>query len=186
MTSLHDLTARTPGLPCRTDPEPWFSPDPTARQYAVQQCRTACPLLAACLQHAFTAGEQSGVWGGVDMDARTIGCGTERGFRVHKRRSEEPCESCQAAHDEAVETDRRRRLAAEHAAGGSLRGYWMHRRLGEDACVPCKRAQARRSQERRDEARAAAGRARGAWGDSGDADDVPGAQAGVHGLAAAS
>lgn len=159
--ALHDLMTRTEGLPCRTDPELFFSTAPTARQYAARQCHR-CPLLLACMRYALAADEQYGVWGGVDFEARAIGCGTDRGYRIHKRRGELPCRLCESAHAEAVEADRRQRLAEEHAAGGSIRGYWLHRRLEEEACVPCKRACARQSQERRDRVRAGTEGARSA------------------------
>lgn len=159
-TSLHDLAATTPGLPCRTvDPELFFSTDPTERQYAASLCRP-CPIRLACISHALDNAEPGGVWGGIDIDARVIGCGTVRGFRVHVRRGEEPCVRCTAAHEEHVAADRRRRLAVEHAAGGSAKGYGMHRRMGEEACVPCKAAQARQSKERRERERQAAVRPR--------------------------
>jgi len=141
--------------PCRVDPGPWFSTDPTERTYAARQCH-ACPMLLDCMRQALASDERFGVWGGVDFESRARGCGTDRGYRVHKRQHEEPCSLCQAAHDEAVDTERRRLLAEAHAAGGTTRGYWTHRALEEEACVPCKRACARQSQERRDRARAAA------------------------------
>lgn len=152
MTTLHQLTATTPGLPCREDPAPFFSTDANERRYAARQCH-GCPLLLACQHYALKAKEQHGVWGGVDFEARAMGCGTERGYQIHKRRKETVCPQCQAAHDEAVEANRLRILAREHAAGGTTRGYWMHRRLGEEACVPCKRAVARKSAEQRERAR---------------------------------
>lgn len=148
MATLHQLAATTPGLPCRTDMSLWFSTDPIERHDAAQQCRH-CPLLLACMQDALARDEQHGVWGGIDMEARAVGCGSERGYRRHVRRRETPCPGCRAAHDAAVEADRRRRLAVEHAAGGTVRGYAMHRRLGEEACRSCKRAQARKSAEAR-------------------------------------
>lgn len=158
--ALHDLMTRAEGLPCRTDPEPYFSPNATDRQYATRQCH-ACPLLLACMKYALTSGQEYGVWGGVDFEARALGCGTDRGYRTHKRRGELPCRLCESAHTEAVEADRRQRLAEEHAAGGTIRGYWLHRRLEEEACVPCKRACARQSRERRERDRASAERERG-------------------------
>ncbi|GGQ48628.1 WhiB family transcriptional regulator [Streptomyces asoensis] len=157
MTSLHDLMTRTPGLPCRLDPDPFFSSSPTDRQYAARQCH-GCPLLLACMRHALAADEQHGVWGGVDFEARATGCGTERGYRVHIRRGTAVDSMCQAAHDEFVEADRRRRLAEAHAVGGTVRGYWMHRRLGEEACPGCKGAQARKSAAHRERRRAGAER----------------------------
>ena len=68
MTSLQQLAATTPGLPCATtDPELWFSPLAADRQYAARACHT-CPILAACLRHA--PNERWGVWGGVDTENR--------------------------------------------------------------------------------------------------------------------
>lgn len=187
MTStLHDLMTSTDGLPCREQSALWYSPDPVERRDAEQQCRTACPILAACMRHALAAKERYGVWGGVDMEARAIGCGTERAYRIHVRRGESPCPTCLAAHEEAVDAERRRLLGEAHAAGGTLRGYWMHRRLGEEACVPCKRACGRASRERRERERADAERARGEWGDLGGPECLPGLQAGVQAFAIAS
>ena len=184
MTTLADLTARTPGLPCRLDPEPWFSTAAADRRYAARQCH-ACPLLLDCMWYALDTQQQHGVWGGVDFEARAMGCGTERGYQIHIRRKEPACPLCQGAHDEAVEANRRRLLAEAHKAGGTVRGYWMHRRLGEAACVPCKRAVARQSKRRREQERAACERARGAWGDSGAPEAVTGAPAAVQPLALA-
>ncbi|MGW5130383.1 WhiB family transcriptional regulator [Streptomyces sp. NPDC004135] len=184
MTTLADLTARTPGLPCRDDPEPWFSTSAADRQYAARQCHH-CPLLLDCQLYALKADERHGVWGGVDFEARAAGCGTERGYANHKRQQETACPLCQAAHDEAVEANRRRILAREHAAGGTLRGYWMHRRLGEEACVACKRACARQSQERRDKARAAAERPVTDLGDRRATEPLPSPQTAVQPLALA-
>lgn len=178
MTSLATLTATTPNLPCRTDPTAFFSPDPTERQHAARQCHR-CPLLLACMQYALANDERHGVWGGVDFAARAIGCGTERAYQIHKRRKEQVCPQCQAAHDEAVDDNRRRLLVEAHTAGGTVRGYWMHRRLGEAACVPCKAAQARQSKARREQQRAAGDRARAAWDARKATEALRGAPAGV-------
>lgn len=180
-TTLHDLITRTPGLPCRLDPEPWFSPDYIERRYAAQQCH-ACPLLLECMSFALAADERFGVWGGVDFESRSAGCGTERGYGAHHTRREQPCESCQAAHDEAVEADRRRRLVVEHARGGSVRGYGMHRRLGEEACVPCKRAVRVKAAERRARQREAAARASSKPRAPKVVEELRGAHAGVQSL----
>lgn len=185
MTSLFDLMTTTPGLPCRTDPADWSSNDPTERHYAARQCH-GCPLLLACQQHALANEERYGVWGGMDFEARAIGCGTDRAYQIHKSRKEPVCPECQAAHDEAVDANRRRLLDEAHAAGGTTRGYWMHRRLGEAACVPCKAAQARRSREQRDGRRPGAERARGAWVAPGVVEPLQGAHAGAQSLAIAS
>lgn len=185
MNTLADLTATTPGLPCRTDPDRWYSPDRVERHDAAQQCR-ACPLLLDCMRYALAADEQHGVWGGVDFESRAVGCGTERGYRVHLSRREQPCPACQAAHDEAVEADRRRRLAAEHGLGGTVRGYWVHRSLGEEACRPCKSAMARKTATRRERAREAAERSVTELSGRRDAEPARAREAGVQRLAIAS
>jgi len=185
MTTLADLTATTSGLPCRTDPDRWFSPNAVERASAARECHR-CPLLLDCMRYALNSGEKAGVWGGVDFEARAIGCGTERGYQSHKRRKEPVCPRCQAAHDEALEANRRQILAEAHKAGGTIRGYWMHRRLGEDACVPCKRACARQSQERRDREREAAERACAEGGARKATGALPGAQTGTQRLPIAS
>lgn len=182
--ALHDLMNHTEGLPCREDSEPFFSDNPAFRRYAARQCRR-CPLLLACMRYALDAGEKHGVWGGVDFESRTVGCGTDRGYWSHKSRREDVCAACLAAHEEVVDADRRRRLAAEHGLGGSVRGYWLHRRLGEGACVPCKRAVARQSQERRARDRADAERARAEWDAPKVADPLRGPETGVQRLALA-
>ncbi len=185
MTTLAHLAASTAGLPCRTtDPELWFSTNAVERADAARQCHS-CPLLLDCMRYALEADERYGVWGGVDFEARAIGCGTERGYQIHIRRKEPVCPLCRTAHDEAVEANRRRLLAEAHRAGGTAAGYWMHRRLGEDACAGCKRAQARKSQERRDREREAGDRARAAWDMRKVAEALRGAPAAVQPLALA-
>lgn len=184
MTSLHDLTATTPGLPCRRAPELWFSPNHIERQAAARQCHQ-CPLLLECMRTALATDEQFGVWGGVDFEARALGCGTGRGYHAHVRRREPVCARCQAAREEALEANRRRLLVVAHAAGGSVRGYWMHRRLGEEACVGCKGAQARQSADRRARTRARAVGPHVVPVTSGTSDRLSGAPAGAQSLAAA-
>lgn len=190
--NLHTLAAQTPGLPCRTitaDDDPWFSTDQTERQYAARLCHR-CPLLLACMKDALARDEQHGVWGGVDFEARAAGCGTERGYQVHKRNGQPVCPGCQSAHDVAVEANRRRILAREHGGGGSVRGYWMHRRLGEEACPGCKGAVARQSALARERGRAQGlagdGGPRSAPGGSGSATALRGSPAGVQPLPIAS
>lgn len=179
MTDLMSLMTSTPGLPCRDEPDAFYSSDATERAYAARQCQQRCPLILACMRYALEGDEQHGVWGGVDFEARAMGCGTERGYQVHIRRREDVCPRCRAAHDEAVEANRRRLLAEAHRAGGTVRGYWMHRRLLEDACAACKRAQARKSAERREEQRAAGDKARAEWDARKAADPLQGAPVAV-------
>lgn len=184
MTTLHQLTATT-GLPCRTiDPALWFSDNPTDRRYAARQCGT-CPTLLACRLFALETRQQWGVWGGVDMTGVETHCGSSRGFQIHRRNGEQPCEACQDAHDEQVERGRRERLAIEHGKGGTVRGYNLHRMLDEPGCEACRTALGRWSKERRERERAAAEQARNAWDTRKAADGSPSPPAGVQSLALA-
>ncbi|MFE3169304.1 WhiB family transcriptional regulator [Streptomyces sp. NPDC059224] len=185
MPSLATLTATTTGLPCREEPAPFFSTDPNERHYAARQCHR-CPLLLACQQHALATREQHGVWGGVDFEARAMGCGTERGYQVHLRRKQEVCPRCQAVHDEAVEANRRRLLELAHREGGTVRGYAMHRKLGERPCDGCRSAQGRQSAKRRERLRAEAARPCAPVVALEPAEPLRGPHAGAHALAIAS
>jgi len=74
-------------------------------------------------------------------------CGTEAGYKRHRRLDEETCADCRRAVREA-QADR----AARHAAGipvatrakvapcGTPAGYARHRNRGEDACTSCTQA----------------------------------------------
>lgn len=72
---------------------------------ALQICRT-CAVASECLQHALTAPEQFGVWGGkTEQERRDMrparkrqrppDCGTESGYARHRRLGENPCGPCQ-------------------------------------------------------------------------------------------
>jgi hypothetical protein len=159
MTSLHDLAATTPGLPCTTtDPELWHSTRSSERALAVALCQE-CPIRTPCAQYALDHRDVSGVWGGTtaaDRRAFWTGercrfdergrlrllCGSERAYWAHFSYGEQPGRDCAggdcaAAHEAHITAGRRKRLEAEHAAGGTTTGYWLHRRLGEPACAAC-------------------------------------------------
>lgn len=175
MTSLADLTARTPGLPCRLDPETWFSDNSRQRDAAARLCRD-CPLRVECADHALQKRIPHGVWGGTTAAERRafwtgvpwrfdeqgrlrLVCGSERAYRAHFTYRERPGADCVggdcvAAHEALVTEQRRARLAEEHAKGGTIRGYEIHRALGEPACGACRRASARASAARRGRGRA--------------------------------
>lgn len=53
-----------PRLPCRTDPEMWYSDIHVEREQAALTCRTACPRVTECLAGALVRREPFGVWGG--------------------------------------------------------------------------------------------------------------------------
>lgn len=203
MTTLHTLTADTPGLPCRTtDPELWFSKSSNDRALAVALC-LECPVQQRCAQLAIDEREAWGVWGGTTAADRRqfwtgeqcrfdeqgrlrLLCGSERAYRAHFSYREQPCDECRAAHDAQVAAERRVQLEAEHAKGGTSRGYFIHRRLGEAACVLCRAGQGREAKARRERDRAAGDRARAAWDARKAADTLRGAQATAQRLAIAS
>ncbi|MCX4994286.1 WhiB family transcriptional regulator [Streptomyces longwoodensis] len=207
MNTLHDLAATTPGLPCQeTDPELWHSRSSSERALAVELC-AGCPIRTPCAQYALDHRDVSGVWGGTtaaDRRAFWTGercrfdergrlrllCGSERAYWAHFRYGEQPGRDCAggdcaAAHEAHITAGRRKRLEAEHAAGGTTAGYYIHRRLGEQACELCAGARGRDSKARRQRDRAAADRARAEWDARKAADRTRGAQTGVHGLALA-
>lgn len=202
MTTLADLTARTPGLPCRTtDPELWFSKSSTERALAQALCRE-CPIRTACAQYALDNPELRGVWGGTTAaDRRSfrdgrpwrfdergrlrLECGSEEAYRAHFGYREQPCSACRAAHEEHIAGQRRARLDVIHASadGGSTVGYWLHRRLGEPSCFNCLRAV--QAQQALNRARRGRGRPRGAARAAGASEAVTGAPAAVQPLALA-
>ncbi|WP_405554288.1 WhiB family transcriptional regulator [Streptomyces sp. NBC_01171] len=179
------LVAATPGLPCRPDPALFHSDYPPDRRRAQGLC-AGCPLLAACEAYAVASGQVWGVWGGRDFTAVVTYCGTERGHQIHVRNGEAACGPCREVHARRLERARRAQLAIEHAKGGTVRGYDIHLRLEEVACGLCKAASREKSRQRREQARRGLQRPRTASPASGSTATLPGAQAGVHGLAAAS
>jgi WhiB family transcriptional regulator, redox-sensing transcriptional regulator len=58
-------------LPCRRDPELWFSASPSGLELARASC-LPCPLRAECLAGAIERAEPWGVWGGEIFDDGTI------------------------------------------------------------------------------------------------------------------
>ncbi|MFI1734021.1 WhiB family transcriptional regulator [Streptomyces acidicola] len=200
MTSLHTLTATTPGLPCRTtDPEIFFSKSSTEREHAKGLCQE-CPIRTACAQYALDNPELKGVWGGTtaadrrsfhdgrpwrfdDAGRLRLECGSEEAYRAHFGYRETPCDECKAAHEEHITTQRRARLDEEHAKGCSSTGFWLHRRLGEPPCAGCRGAlQAQQAIAREARARRGRGLARAASTMSGAADRLRGAPAGAQPL----
>lgn len=202
MTNLLDAITTTPGLPCRTDPEPWYSDNASERAWAQRQCFD-CPLQRECAQYAIETREQWGVWGATtaadrrsfrdgrpwrldDLGRLRLACGSEDAYRAHFGYREQPCEECRAAHDEHILEDRRRRLDAEHAKGSSSTGYHLHRRIGEPACEACLGAmRAASAAARRRKAGRGLRRPRAASVAPGSVGALPGAPAAVQRLRAA-
>ena len=138
----------------------WTSDVPADELSAKAYCRT-CPLQVACLEHALTAKERAGVWGGLTARERSRlrkpappwvdpadrvrrPCGSDAAYKAHRSYGE-TCEECEAVHDDAVRAGRLARLAVVHAAGGSPTGAGLHRRLGEPVCEPCRLSVVRQS-----------------------------------------
>jgi hypothetical protein len=203
MTTLAELTASTPGLPCRTtDPELWFSKSSSERALAQALCRE-CPVRTACAQYALDNPELKGVWGGTTAaDRRSfwdgrpwrfdergrlrLECGSVSAYHAHFTYREQPCGACAAAFEEQLLAERRRRLGVEHAKGGSTTGYHLHRRVGEPACALCLGAmRAASAAARRRKAGRGLQRARAASGAPASAETVNGAPAAVQPLALA-
>lgn len=202
MTSLHDLTAATPGLPCRLDPEPFYSDKARDRDAAVRLCQH-CPLRTACASYAIEERDSFGVWGGTTgADRRSFWdgrpwrfdeqgrlrqlCGSVSAYHAHFTYREQPCEACSGAWDVHLLAERRGRLEAEHAQGGSPRGYDLHRRIGEPACEACLAAvRARSAAARRRRAARGLQGARVASVAPGAPESVRGVPEAVHALAAA-
>ena len=82
--------------------------DPYA--YARTIC-AKCPVAAECLAYALETGQGDGMWGGLDpAERKALGKGKPRrsrkdpahgtpaGYRQHRRRGEEACYECSAAH----------------------------------------------------------------------------------------
>lgn len=84
------------------------------RAQAAAQC-AGCPLLQPCREAGETNRERFGVWGGVDRQSNyrrqfyaapaapraQPACGTDNGYKAHRRRQEPACEPCKRAHAQA-------------------------------------------------------------------------------------
>lgn len=78
MTANHLITERPPAgrwtdlAACRGKNPAWWYPAP-GRGVSYQAARpicAACPVRPDCLQYALDAGEEHGLWGGLDPDER--------------------------------------------------------------------------------------------------------------------
>lgn len=102
----------------------------------------ACPIRAACAEHAIRHGETDGIWGGLTPAERRTrrrpDCGTESGWRSHLSLGQS-CLTCREAHDDRLREQRLTRLDEEHREhGGSLAGYRLELLLGIPTCVRCR------------------------------------------------
>lgn len=57
-------------LPCKADPDAWFSDYRVAQEAAAAACRTRCPRLAECRDGVIEHPETHGVWGGLVPNER--------------------------------------------------------------------------------------------------------------------
>jgi hypothetical protein len=87
---------------------------------------------------------------------RTAACGTDSGYRAHRKWGEKACEPCQAAHAEYNRQARARHAKARRAVVqcGTNSGYQTHRNRNEPVCDPCREAHAETSRQYRAAAQA--------------------------------
>ena len=95
-----------------------------------------CPVRQECLEYAIVNVETDGIWGGLSPKKRRpirsqwvkdqgsfrnfgeIEHGTRRGYRMHLRRKESACASCQAANWEYVRERRQEQAASGRKSVG--------------------------------------------------------------------
>lgn len=75
-------------VPCRVDPELWFSTDREEEHQAAEICRH-CPIQTQCLEWALEANERHGTWGGLTADERRSLIRRRRNAEAARRRGEE-------------------------------------------------------------------------------------------------
>lgn len=82
---------------------------------------------------------------------RVAQCGTESGYRAHRRKQEPVCQPCQDAHAERSRQARARRADAPRVVVqcGTNSGYQTHRNRHEPVCDPCREAHAESSRQYR-------------------------------------
>lgn len=102
---------------CRShDPALWFPERGHDTRQAKAIC-AGCPVREQCLEQAIADGETVGIWGGLSgremrqekrrrageplkrgPKTKPIKHGTAVGYVLHRRRGEQPCQSCREAH----------------------------------------------------------------------------------------
>lgn len=100
-----------PDAPCTAPGWLGHSDFAVERRKAASDCH-ACPIREACLEAAEERRERWGVWGGVDLETlyraehtspaprkrERARCGTESGYKAHKRLHAPACGPCKQAH----------------------------------------------------------------------------------------
>lgn len=101
-----------------------FFPDVGEAAHRAKAVCAGCPVREECLQYALEHREDEGVWGGLTRLERRalprprkrsqVDCGTEGGYRTHRRRGEDACDRCLAANAvaKAVRKSRKREETA--------------------------------------------------------------------------
>lgn len=107
VTTLDTDGQAVPELPCRADPELWWSDTREGVEEAKAKC-LGCPIRESCLRVALERREPAGVWGGELLD---------RG-KVSNRRPKRVAEPVMTRRDR----ERAARQAARKAAGAKLPG----------------------------------------------------------------
>lgn len=99
-----------------------FATDDRLQADFIRVCQH-CPVRTDCLEFALACNDADGIYGGLTVDQRRIvqrrrgrpplPCGTDAGYRRHRRHGEVPCGSCSAAHSRTTaEYQRTRRASA--------------------------------------------------------------------------
>jgi len=108
--------------PCVTSSWLGHSDFAVERRQAAELC-AACPIAWECLEQALARGERWGVWGGHDIESeyrrehtnpaprkrQPAQCGTESGYKAHRRVHQPACGPCKQAHTVAA-SERREAL----------------------------------------------------------------------------
>lgn len=66
---MSDMTWHDEGICRTTDPEIFFPESGPPSRDAIRVCN-GCPVRRRCLQHALTAPEEHGIWGGTTSNQR--------------------------------------------------------------------------------------------------------------------
>lgn len=106
-----------------------FFPPVGSNNLQARQVCDACPVLEQCRNYARQNSERHGVWGGESPKERRSGergisrrslespipaskHGSEGGYQMHRRRGEQACTPCLAAHSDRIAAYKRRRRNA--------------------------------------------------------------------------
>ena len=112
LAAMLDGIPAHPAAPCSSSSWLGHSDFARERRKAAEKCG-GCPIALECLRAAEARGERWGVWGGVDLETKyradhsgdcgprkrePARCGTESGYKAHRRVYAQPCAPCREAH----------------------------------------------------------------------------------------